>query len=110
MEQSGEEGAFWICAFAVYQSGDDNDGPTITQQLGTDPEYGPFAMVLRGATSMVAVITETCDIYTRLWYVYFNQLIVVFNIIPFAMNDPSNILLSLYRCCYYETSISQVRV
>ena len=63
LEQSGEEGPFWICAFAIYQSDDKNDGPTIAQQLGKDPAYGPFATVLKGAESMVAVITETCDFH-----------------------------------------------
>ena len=45
-------------------------GPTIAQQLGPDPSHGPFATVLRAADVMPAVITSSCDIYTRLWRVY----------------------------------------
>ena len=48
---------------------DEEDGPTIPQQLGKEPFYGPFATVLKGAKYMVAVVTSTCDIYGRLWYV-----------------------------------------
>ena len=69
LEKSGEEGPFWICAFAIYQSNDVNDGPTIAEQLGKDPEYGPFSTVLRSADLMLAVVTYECDIYTRKWYV-----------------------------------------
>ncbi len=61
---------FWVCAFSIYQSNDEEDGPTISEQLGPDPEFGPFATVLKGADSMVAVVTKICDIYTRLWYVH----------------------------------------
>ena len=58
-----------MCAFSIYQSDGEGDSPTIGEQLGSDPEYGPFATVLKGADSMIAVVTEVCDIYTRLWYV-----------------------------------------
>ena len=69
MENSGEEGPFWVCAFAIYQSDGDGDGPTIAEQLGPKPEYGPFSIVLLVAELMIAIFTETCDIYTRSWYV-----------------------------------------
>ena len=49
LENSGKEGPFWVCAFSIYQSMDKKDGPTIPQQLGEDPFYGPFATVLKGA-------------------------------------------------------------
>ena len=67
IERSGEEGPFWICALAIYQNGDPSKGVTIGQQLGTNPEAGPFATVLKGADLMLAVLTSVCDIYTRLW-------------------------------------------
>ena len=69
LERSGYQGPFWICAFSIYQSDGDGDPPTIAQQLGPDPEKGPFATVLRAAKRMVPVITKKCDIYTRKWYV-----------------------------------------
>ena len=69
LRQSGKKGPFWVCAFSIYQSDGEGDTPTIAQQLGPDPNYGPFATVLKGAESMVAVVTDKCDIYTRLWYV-----------------------------------------
>merc|ERR1740124_1870812 len=75
IESSGEQGPFWICAMAIHQNcdGDDDYVPgeiTIGQQLGPDPETGPFATVLKSASVMIAVVTHVCDINTRLWCVY----------------------------------------
>ena len=42
----------------------------IAEQLGLDPETGPFATVLKSFSVMIAVVTHVCDINTRLWYVY----------------------------------------
>jgi len=70
IERSKEEGPFWVCAFSIYQNNDDTKGVTIGEQLGSDPEYGPFATVLRGVDLMLAVLTAECDIYTRLWYAH----------------------------------------
>lgn len=70
LENSKEEGPFWVCGFAIYQNNDPNEGVTISDQLGSDPEYGPFATVLRCVDIMLAVLTHNCDIYTRLWCVY----------------------------------------
>ena len=67
IESSGEEGPFWVCAFSIYQNNDPDKGVTIWQQLGSDPEHGPVATVLRVVDLMLAVLTEECDIYTRLW-------------------------------------------
>ncbi len=69
LERSGHKGPFWVCALSIYQSDGDHDLPTIADQLGPDPDYGPFATVLKGADMMMAVITDGCDIYSRLWYV-----------------------------------------
>ena len=70
LERSGHKGPFWVCALSIYQSDDnDDDPPSISAQLGPDPAYGPFATVLKGADVMMAVITDKCDIYSRLWYV-----------------------------------------
>merc|ERR1740124_2183229 len=75
IESSGETGPFWICAMAIYQNGDhDNDYVpeeiSITEQLGPDPETGPFATVLKCVSVMIAVVIHVCDINTRLWCVY----------------------------------------
>merc|ERR1740124_247265 len=69
IESSGEIGPFWICALAINQNGDD-DEITIGEQLGPDPETGPFATVLKSVGLMIAVVTHVCDINTRLWCVY----------------------------------------
>merc|ERR1740124_969107 len=69
IENSGETGPFWICALAINQNGDD-DEITIGEQLGPDPETGPFATVLKSVGLMIAVVTHVCDINTRLWCVY----------------------------------------
>ena len=67
LQNSGEEGPYWVCAFSIYQNQGDDDKPTIAEQLGTDPDFGPFATVLKQANIMLAVVTALCDIYTRLW-------------------------------------------
>merc|ERR1740124_1688175 len=69
IEMSGETGPFWICAMAINQNGD-GDEITIGEQLGLDPETGPFATVLKSVSLMIAVVTHVCDINTRLWCVY----------------------------------------
>ena len=70
IERSKEKGPFWVCACSIYQNNNPAKGVTIGQQLGTDPEYGPFATVLKEVDLMLAVLTDGCDIYTRLWYVH----------------------------------------
>ena len=49
---------------------DPEKGIAISEQLGSDPECGPFATVLKFASLMLAVMTDECNIYTRLWYVH----------------------------------------
>jgi len=66
---SGMEGPFWVCATAICQN-EDGHGPSIQEQLGPSPASGPFATVLKQSTNMLAVLTTTCDIYTRLWCVF----------------------------------------
>ena len=99
LETSGAEGPFWVCAFSIFQNHNDNVKPTIAEQLGPNPEYGPFTTVLRQVDLMLAVVTALCDIYTRLWYVQPNELndndFINEN---FAMTHNFNILHSL--CCY----------
>lgn len=65
---SGIEGPFWVCAFAIYQP-EDLPHVTIEQQLGPHPSTGPFATVLKQADVMLAVLTGQCNIYTRMWCV-----------------------------------------
>merc|ERR1740124_559751 len=67
---SGETGPFWICAMAIHQNDDTSTGITISQQLGSEPETGPFATVLKSVSLMIAVVTHVCDINIRLWCVY----------------------------------------
>ena len=69
LKNSGFQGPFWVCALAIYQN-EDIPRVTIAEQLGKDPQHGPFATVLRQAECMVAIITAQCDIYTRMWCVY----------------------------------------
>lgn len=68
LQNSGEEGPFWISAFSVYQS--DDHSPTITEQLGPNPEYGPVSTVLKGVDCLVAIVTKEYDIFTRIWCLY----------------------------------------
>eukprot|EP01038_Epipyxis_sp_PR26KG_P016555 gene16555-22603_t len=70
IRESQVEGPYWICAFAIYQP-EDIPEVSIAKQLGNDPMRGPFATVLNQKETelMLAVITEQCDIYTRLWCV-----------------------------------------
>jgi len=69
LEQSQKEGPYWVCSMSIAQNNDAED-VTIEKQLGPDPAFGPFATVLKQADSMVAIMTKSCDIYTRLWCVY----------------------------------------
>ena len=98
VDRTGDQGPFWICFCAIYQN-EDGAGPSIAEQLGPSVEGGPFAAVIRSLKSlpplaappapsdrrsgdsalstpcaeggiMVAVITATCDIYTRMWCIY----------------------------------------
>ncbi len=69
LRDGGIEGPFWICALSIYQN-EDIPEVTIAKQLGPKPETGPFATVLKQADQMVAIMTQSCDIYTRLWCVY----------------------------------------
>merc|ERR1740137_128551 len=55
---------------AIHLNDDELKGITIAQQLGLDPETGPFATVLKDVDVMIAVVTHVCDINTRLWCVY----------------------------------------
>ena len=47
IERSKEEGPFWVCALSIYQHSDPDKDVTIGDQLGLDPEYGPFTTILR---------------------------------------------------------------
>jgi len=69
VEQSGLKGPFWVCAFSIYQN-EDIENVTIQKQLGPSPSTGPFSTVLKQSDRMLAVMTNSCDIYTRLWCVY----------------------------------------
>ncbi len=69
LNQSGNQGPFWVCAMSIYQNEDIKD-VTIEKQLGPNPQFGPFSSVLKQADSMIAIMTSSCDIYTRLWCVY----------------------------------------
>lgn len=42
----GRQEAMFICAFAIYQN-EDNEGPSVRDQLGTEGEDSPFYQVLR---------------------------------------------------------------
>ncbi|CAB9514426.1 expressed unknown protein [Seminavis robusta] len=67
--QLGSQGPFWICATAIYQN-DDIESMTIEKQLGSKPQNGPFATVIRETSRMIVVSTPQCEIYCRLWCVY----------------------------------------
>jgi len=69
IESSGEQGPFWICALAIHQNNEAEE-ITVGEQLGPDPETGPFVTVLKSVSLMLAVVTHVCDINTRLWCVY----------------------------------------
>ncbi len=79
LDESGEEGPFWICATAIYQCNDIED-VTVDKQLGPHPSTGPFATVLKQADKMVCVMTPESDIYTRLWCVYEMYVAVSFGV------------------------------
>lgn len=69
LEESDSAGPFWICAMAIYQN-EDLPELTISKQLGPNPSTGPFSIVLKQSSKMIAIVTPDCDIYTRLWCVY----------------------------------------
>lgn len=95
----------WICALSIYQSNNEADSPTIGQQLGPNPQFGPFATVLRCAVLMIAVITDACDIYTRLWYVQLNHRVLISIVSYFTWNSSSNISMLFFLYHYYNTYI-----
>eukprot|EP00747_Dinoflagellata_sp_TGD_P154355 gnl/TRDRNA2_/TRDRNA2_177494_c1_seq5.p1 gnl/TRDRNA2_/TRDRNA2_177494_c1~~gnl/TRDRNA2_/TRDRNA2_177494_c1_seq5.p1 ORF type:complete len:364 (-),score=53.54 gnl/TRDRNA2_/TRDRNA2_177494_c1_seq5:149-1240(-) len=66
LQTGNSEGPFWVCATANYQP-EDTPGMMVADQLGKDPNTGPFATVLLQASLMFAVNTPWCDIYTRMW-------------------------------------------
>ena len=51
---------------ATHQNDDESEGITIGDQLGPDPETGPFATVLKIVSVMISVVTHVCDINTIL--------------------------------------------
>lgn len=63
------QGPFWVCAMAIYQP-EDMPAVLVEKQLGSSPDTGPFATVLKQAAEMVAIMTEQGDIYSRLWCVF----------------------------------------
>lgn len=79
IEDSGETGPFWVCAFAIYQP-EDIPELTIEKQLGEDPKRGPFTVVLSQASKMLGIVTRSCDIYTRLWCVYEIYVAISYNV------------------------------
>jgi hypothetical protein len=79
VEQSGLEGPFWVCAFSIYQN-EDIENVTIQKQLGPSPSTGPFSTVLKQSERMLAVMTTSCDIYTRLWCVYEIYIAITLNV------------------------------
>lgn len=85
LRQSRSDGPFWVCAMSICQN-DDVESVTIEKQLGPDPQYGPFATVLKQADSMVAIMTQSCDIYTRLWCVFEIYIAISLNV-PVALQS-----------------------
>lgn len=79
IEDSGETGPFWVCAFAIYQP-EDIPELTIEKQLGEDPKRGPFAVVLSQVSKMLGFVTRNCDIYTRPWCVYEIYVAISYNV------------------------------
>merc|ERR1740124_282734 len=106
LKRSGQKGPFWVCALSIYQSDGEGDSPTIGEQLGDDPEYGPFATVLKDAVCMIAVVTAICDIYTRLWCVYelfvAQELKVPVQLCPFINDDQEKYGHLLDDVCIYN--------
>ena len=96
-----EEGPFWVCAFAIYQNNDPSKGVMIGEQLGSNPEYGPFATVLKVVNLMLSVMTNVCDIYTHLCLVMStNQQLSVDN----QSQDNKLMLLTIYLIRYCFTN------
>ena len=94
LSESNCDGPFWVCAMAICQNNDVAE-VTIEKQLGPDPQYGPFATVLKQADSMIAIMTQSCDIYTRLWCVYEIFVAISLNI-PVALQSYNEIK---HICC-----------
>ena len=46
----------------IYQNDEESKGITIGEQLRLDPETGPFAIVLKNVSLMIAVVTHVCEI------------------------------------------------
>lgn len=61
----------WFCAFAQYQTGDEDGdpGPTLAEQLAQDP-FGSVILKVHAGLGMVVVQTSTAEVYSRLWCVY----------------------------------------
>lgn len=66
---------------------------TIKKQLGPSPSSGPFSTVLKQADRMVAIMTDSCDIYTRLWCVYEIFTAMTLNV-PISLASYNNITTS----------------
>ncbi len=69
IKDSNAEGPFWVCAMSIYQN-EDIPSISIFRQLGPSLEHGPFATVLKQATTMFAIFTPAVDIYMRMWCVF----------------------------------------
>jgi len=59
-----KKGPFWIYAFSIYQNNDPEKGITISEQLGSDPEFGPFATVLNFVPRRLVAMTEERYLHT----------------------------------------------
>jgi len=68
-EKEKDAVAYWVCAMAIYQN-EDGAGPTIKEQLGPDPHYGPFATVLKQADLMIAIVDSAGNLYERMWCIF----------------------------------------
>lgn len=63
-----DQGPFWLAATAMYQP-EDNPNLTIERQLGAEAG-GPLVAVLSQATCLLCVLTETGNIFSRLWCIF----------------------------------------
>lgn len=61
----GDSTIVWFCAFALYQSGTDAEGPTEAAQLGIKP----FKQITQAVKDMFVLQTSICDPYSKLWCV-----------------------------------------
>jgi len=57
----------WFCTFSMYQKKPEwiCSGPTVQQQVELVP--APFVSVIRGASSMFVIHTDTGSVYSRIW-------------------------------------------